>query len=322
MRGEEQRQLTQAGELAGEEAVEGLGVAAEHVLAAIVGDRAVDVARVALELVELRHVGDRHPLLGGDLLGAVLVDHVIVGGLQRLVVVEVDLVLAEVALALRVLDLQSRSHHLVADPPDQRLDPGRAEHRVVDVVEVRRLEVSIALLPGLLVGVAKDDELELGAGGGRPAALGEPGELAAEDLARRGDDVGAVLPGEVGHQHRRALVPGDRAQGVEVGLHHEVAVAALPRRHLVAGDGLHVDVDREQVVAALGAVLDHLVEEVGSGQPLALEAPLHVGDRQQDGVDLAVLDRLAELVKRHLMPPCMTYGSTIGPFSSAAYPRA
>ena len=32
----------------------------------------------------------------------------------------------------------------------------------------------------------------------------------------------------------RALVPRDRPQRVEVGLHHEVAVAALPRGHLVA----------------------------------------------------------------------------------------
>ena len=38
---------------------------------------------------------------------------------------------------------------------------------------------------------------------------------------------------------------------------HEVAVAALPARHRVAVDGVHVDVDGEQVVAALGAVADH-----------------------------------------------------------------
>ena len=62
---------------------------------------------------------------------------------------------------------------------------------------------------------------------------------------------------EVGHARmHRALVPRDRPQRVEVGLHLEVAVAALPRRHLVAVDGLHVDVDGEQVVAALGAVLE------------------------------------------------------------------
>ena len=50
--------------------------------------------------------------------------------------------------------------------------------------------------------------------------------------------------------------PRRAAQRVEVGLEHEVAVAALPARHRVAVDGVHVDVDGEQVVAALGAVAD------------------------------------------------------------------
>jgi hypothetical protein len=81
-------------------------------------------------------------------------------------------------------------------------------------------------------------------------------------------------------QSAGAGVPGDPAQRVEVGPHDEVAVAALPRGHGVAVDGVHVDVDREQVVAALGAVLHHLVEEVRGGQPLALEPTLHVGDGQ------------------------------------------
>ena len=68
-------------------------------------------------------------------------------------------------------------------------------------------------------------------------------------------------PLHVGQAQRRALLPRHRPQRVEVGRHHEVAVAALPRGHRVAVDGVHLDVDREQVVAALGAVVDHLVEE-------------------------------------------------------------
>jgi hypothetical protein len=94
-------------------------------------------------------------------------------------------------------------------------------------------------------------------------------------------------------------VPRDRAQGVEIRLEHEVPVATRPTRHRVALDGLHVHVHGEQVVAALGVVLDHLVEEMGGGQPFALEAPLHVGDREQDGVDGPVLGRLLQLVEGH-----------------------
>ena len=103
----------------------------------------------------------------------------------------------------------------------------------------------------------------------------------------------AVAPGAVGHQHDRRLLPGDGPQGVEVGLHLEVPVTLVPRAHLVAVDRVHVDVDGEQVAAALGPGLEHFVEEVGSGQSFALEASFHVGDRQQDGVDLACRDRRA-----------------------------
>ena len=96
-----------------------------------------------------------------------------------------------------------------------------------------------------------------------------------------------------------AVVPRDRPQRVHVRLHHEVAVAALPRRHRVAVDGVHVDVDREQVVAALGAVLDDLVEEVRRGEPLALEASLHVAEHKEHRVDRAAVGRLAQLLERH-----------------------
>ncbi len=310
MRREHQRQLAQPGELPRHEALERLLVVGEHAAAVVVRERAVDVAGVALALVELRHERERHALLRRDLLGAGLVDHVVVGGGERLVVAEVDLVLAEVALALRVLHSHAGAGHRVADAADQRLHARGAEDRVVDVVEVGRIEVAVALAPGLLVGVAEDDELELGARVRRPAALGEPGQLAAQDLARRGRHVGAVVPLEVRHHQRGRVMPGDDAQRVEVGAHREVAVAARPRRHRVALDGVHVHVHREQVVAPLGAVLEHLVEEVARRQPLALQPSLHVGDRQQDGVDRPAVDGGAQLLQRHPV------GSTTRPVSS------
>ena len=46
----------------------------------------------------------RQPVLLGDFLQALLVDHVAVGHLQRLGVADVQLVLAEAPLAFRVLD--------------------------------------------------------------------------------------------------------------------------------------------------------------------------------------------------------------------------
>ena len=65
---------------------------------------------------------------------------------------------------------------------------------------------------------------------------------------------------------------------------------AVPGRHRVPVHGVHLHVDREQVVAAFREVLGHLVEEELRRQPLALQAALHVGEGQHDGVDRAVAD--------------------------------
>ena len=78
----------------------------------------------------------------------------------------------------------------------------------------------------------------------------------------------------------------------------EVAVAPFPRRELVALDRGHVDVDAEQVVARLGAVGRHLVEEVRGAAALALESALHVGHRHDHGVDRAVVDEGAQVGER------------------------
>ena len=87
---------------------------------------------------------------------------------------------------------------------------------------------------------------------------------------------------------------GEQPQRRPVGHELHVAVAALPRRDGVAPDGVHVDVDREQVVAALGAVLERDVEEVAPVQPLALQPSLHVGERHDDRVDVALVDQQAQ----------------------------
>src|SRR5271169_2062766 len=145
----------------------------------------MDMARVSLALVVLGHKRNRHPLERSDLLGPVLVDRVLVGRPEGVRVAVIDLVLAEVALALRVLAEHPRGFHAVADAPDQRLHARGAEERVVDVVKVRGLELAVALVPGLLVGVAEDDELELGSGVCYPASLREARELALQNLTGR-----------------------------------------------------------------------------------------------------------------------------------------
>jgi hypothetical protein len=197
------------------------------------------------------------------------------------------------------------SRHLVADAAQQRLEPRGAEHRVVDVVLVGGLETVVALVPGGLVGVVEDDELELGADEGGEPPLGEPVELAAQDLPRRNRDRAALHALDVGEDQGGAVVPGDLPQRLEVGAQHEVAVAAVPRRERVAADGVHVDVDGQEVVAGFGGVADDLVQEVFGGAALALEPALHVRQRDEHGVDRARVHARPEFVEReHASPAC------------------
>ena len=70
------------------------------------------------------------------------------------------------------------------------------------------------------------------------------------------------------------------------GFMHEVAVALLPVRDRVAGHRLHVDVVGEQIVAAM-RLLVRAFEEVVGLHALADEPALHVGEGDDDRVDLA-----------------------------------
>jgi hypothetical protein len=61
---------------------------------------------------------------------------------------------------------------------------------------------------------------------------------------------------------------------------------------------VHVDVGREHVAAALDGSVTDLIGEVRRVKALALQAALHVGDREDDGVDVAATDTIKEFVAR------------------------
>ena len=106
------------------------------------------------------------------------------------------------------------------------------------------------------------------------------------------------MPEYVAEDERGAFEPRDPAQGAEIRLHRKVAVAALPARDLVAGNRIHLHVECEEVVATLDRmVLLHLVAEELPVEPLSHESALHVGERDDDGVDRAFLDLCAQLVE-------------------------
>ena len=144
----------------------------------------------------------------------------------------------------------------------------------------------------------------------------QPVQLPAQDGARRDGDRAAVGPAQVGDHQRRAGQPGNQPQRGQVRHHHHVAVAGVPARHRITGHGVHVDVDGKQIAAALGAVGGHLVDEEPARHPLAGQPALHVGERHDDGVDIAGRDQFVpgrptttsenqSVDRRRTLPPSM-----------------
>ena len=153
-------------------------------------------------------------------------------------------------------------------------------------------------LVGLGVGLLQQVELELRAEHRRQPQRLCAFDLRAQHLARRRRHRRAVVPADIAEDERRRLEPGDPPQRREVRLEGEVAVASLPARELVAGDGIHLHLEREQVVAALDRMAGaDLLDEELAVQPLPHEPALHVRERDDDGVDRARLDVRLQLVE-------------------------
>jgi hypothetical protein len=141
-----------------------------------------------------------------------------------------------------------------------------------------RLQVAVALVVGLVVGVLEEVELDL-ARDHRQEALRRSGLDLARSIVRgatstsspvstsyRSHKIIAVLSTHGVIAHRRPVGPGQH-----------VAVALVVAGEAVAGHRVVVHVAGDQVVAVLRAVLRHVLEEEPAGGALADEPALQVG---------------------------------------------
>ena len=175
--------------------------------------RDVDVAAVAFALIVFRHERQGFAVLVGDLLGAVLVDGVVVAGHQRVVVAEPDLLLAQVAFALDALAVHAGALHAQPDVAQQRFHPGGRQHRVVDVVVAGRGQPAVTGPPGVPVGVVEDHELEFGCDESPPAPCSASRSSCARRMPRGAGYHGSpAVPGQVGHHQRGARQPRQQPQ--------------------------------------------------------------------------------------------------------------
>ena len=222
----------------------------------------------------------------GDLLGPVLVDRVVVAGDEGVVVAECDLLLAGIAFTLHALAVHARTVHAPADVAQQRFHPGRGVDGVVDVVVAGFGQISVAGRPGGAVGVVKHHELQLGSDESRQPARRQPVSLGAQHAARSGRHRITAVPMQVGHHQRGPGQPWQYPQRGQIGAHHHIPVAGVPTGHPIALDGVHLGIHGQQIVTALGAVLGDLLGEQSGRHPFSGQPALHVGERDDDGVDL------------------------------------
>ena len=236
------------------------------------------------------------PLLHGDLLGDLLVDHVAVRHLQEVGEAHVDLVLAGAPLALGELHRHTRAGEMPADRADQPLHLRALQHVVVLDVPAERLEVLEVLALRRLVGLAEHEELQLGSAHGHDTHRRGAFQLALENGPRRHvNQCAGLFIVHVAEHQRRPLQPGSAAQRRQIGFAVHVTVAVGPRREAVAGHRVHLHVARQEVIAGMHAVPEHLVAEERAADALAHQPAVEVGEGGEHGIDLAELDGLAQL---------------------------
>src|SRR6187551_4050476 len=107
----------------------------------------------------------------------------------------------------------------------------------------------------LLEALLEQVELELGADHRLVSQFTRPLYLRPEHLPWRRPDGRAIAPPDVTEHERSPLEPWNATERLEIRPHREVAVSLLPARDRVAGNRIHLHIQREQVVTALDPVV-------------------------------------------------------------------
>ena len=126
---------------------------------------------------------------------------------------------------------------------------------------------------------------------GRPVVSGAflgAGDLTFQNGAGR--DVNlfmAVVIQQIAQHQRGAGQPRHQPQGGHVRAQHIVAIALFPAGGFIAGNGVHLHIDGEEIVAAMGFFMSAIAEK-GGVKAFAHQAALHVDAGHEDSVNLAL----------------------------------
>ena len=131
------------------------------------------------------------------------------------------------------------------------------------------------------------------------AAFLEPIQLAAQHRARGFSHGRPVGVPEVAKDQRRTGKPGHQPERGRIGQHLKITETRIP-----IGDGkpiqrIHVEVDREQVAAAMGSVGHHRLQKMACVETLAHESAKRIGDGHEDRIDGTRFNLGLELLESH-----------------------
>ena len=269
-------------------------------------ERLVDMRRRSgAAVVVLCHEGHRAALGPGNFLHRCLGDGVVVGRIHRIGILDVDLFLTSLCLALGTFDRDARAVQTVADGPHHLFLFGGLEQVVILVVIRDRVQIadSSVLLQAVadrLIGILEDVELQFGRHHRLELQGAGAGHLGLQDRAGGMGHglMGVVIQQVAQHQHG-SRQPGQGAQRGKIGLHHIIAIAGGPACGFVALHGVHFHVGGQQIVAAM-RFFEPAIDEELRVKALSHQTALHIGCADQDGIDLAACDGLFQRVKSHV----------------------
>jgi len=214
-------------------------------------------------------------------------DRVVLGGVERRCIFDVEFFLPGFGFTLGVLHRDARTEKAVADRAQHILFLGRLQDMIVLVVAGDRLEIAEAFLADLIETFLEQEEFQFGRHDRRQPHVGQAGHLRLQHGARRMRNILVrVMILDIAHHHGCGFEPGNPAEARKIRLHHVVAIAARPARRRISLDRIHLDVGRQQVIAAMGLVIGRIDEMLGV-EALAHQPSLHIDDTRKHRVDLA-----------------------------------
>lgn len=221
-----------------------------------------------------------------------------VGLRQRRAIGEVDLLLARPPLALAQFDGNTAALHTLPDRAQQSLLTGSLKDVVILHVSGGGIEAAIALGARRFISLAEHIELQLRAPHDGIAEFPRLLDLSLQHPARRDLDRFAMRLGiEVAQHERGSRQPGDPAQRIQVRHGAHVAVARLPTGEAIAGNGVHLHVAGEEIVADVRSSVGDVLQKEMAGHALAHQAAIQVWKHGQHRVNLFVCHSFGQVVE-------------------------